>query len=172
MSDLTDKRVFDSIEEINQKFSADLTVPTDLPKGCNLLCYVITGLYGVELFHPYKLDNNLHHWDKYANSWIFSNENLDQELLDDKFTGRHNYIYLHLTTKDKFTPERLLGVETTEGFINKLNQNIKGFVNIGYTTCDPRELQYYISDDSNEAVSFDEYVKLFYDVEGVLWKTV
>ena len=70
--------------------------------------------------------------------------------------------------KDKFTRERLLGVETTEGFINKLNQNIKGFVNIGYTTCDPRELQYYTSDDSDETVSFDEYVKLFYNVEGDL----
>ena len=40
MSDLTDKRVFDSIEEINQEFSVDLTVPTDLPKGCNLLCFI------------------------------------------------------------------------------------------------------------------------------------
>ena len=64
--------------------------------------------------------------------------------------------------KDKFTPERLIGVGTTEGFINKLNQNIKGFINIGYTTCDPRELQYYISDDSDETVSFDEYINRFY----------
>ena len=34
------------------------------------------------------------------------------------------------------------------------------------------EVEYYISDDSDETVSFDEYVKLFYDIEGVLWKTV
>ena len=166
MSDLTDKRVFDSIEEINQEFSVDLTVPTDLPRGCNLLCYDVKGLYDVELFHPYKLDNNLHHWDKYANSWIFSNENLDQELLDDKFTGRHNYIYLHLTTKDKFTPERLLGVLTDHGHIQDVG--IRYITTTGYHYCTLEDLKFYISDDSDETVSFDEYIKLFYDVEGVL----
>ena len=68
----------------------------------------------------------------------------------------------------EFTPERLLGVETTEGFINKLNPNITGFVNIGYTTCDPRDLKFYISDDSDETASLDEYIKLFYNTENTL----
>ena len=37
---------------------------------------------------------------------------------------------------------------------------------------DVHSTKYYISDDSDETVSFDEYLKSFYDVEGDLWKTV
>ena len=65
--------------------------------------------------------------------------------------------------KDVLTLERLLGVETTEGFIDKIDHEIEGLVNIGYITCDPRGLQYYISDDSDETVSFEEYVNMFYN---------
>lgn len=71
-------------------------------------------------------------------------------------------------TKYEITPERLLGVETTQGFINKINPNIKGFVDIGYMVHDLRDLKYYISDDSDETVSFEEYVKLFYSTEDTL----
>ena len=86
--------------------------------------------------------------------------------------------------KDKFTPERLLGVETGKGFITNVVEI--GFYDIMkpsyyvYTTeslskedlYDVHNIKYHISDDSNKTVSFDEYVKLFYDVEGDLWKTV
>lgn len=165
------KCVFDSIEEINNVFGVNLTIPCDLPKGCNLLCYIVRGLYDVEFFHPYKLDNSLYHYEKSHNRWSLSNESLDREIAEDKLQTRYSYIYLHLAVKDTanvFTLERLLGVETTAGFINKINYGIKGFVNIGYTTCDPRELKYYISDVSDETVSLDAYVKLFYDTEGIL----
>ena len=82
--------------------------------------------------------------------------------------------------KDKFTPERLLGVETDKGFITNVVEI--GFYDIMkpsyyvYTTeslskedlYDVHSTKYYISDDSDETVSFDEYVKLFYEAEGVL----
>ena len=86
--------------------------------------------------------------------------------------------------KDKFTPERLLGVETDKGFITNVVEI--GFYDImkpsyyvytteslsKYSIADVHSTKYYISDDSDEAVSFDEYIKLFYNVEGTIWKTV
>ena len=82
--------------------------------------------------------------------------------------------------KDKFTPERLLGVETNKGFITNVVE--LGFYAIMRPSCyvytteslskedlyDVHSIKYYVSDESDETVSFDEYVKLFYDVEGVL----
>ena len=161
------KRVFDSIEEINEKFGVDLKLPEYIPEGCNLLCYEIVDLYDVRFFHHYKLNDKLYHYVVSRKGWAVSNDSLELEILEDTSTNNSKYVYLHLNeSKDRFTPERLLGVETTEGFINRLNHNIKGFVNIGYTTCDPRELEYYVSDESDETVSFDEYVNIFYNKEG------
>ena len=76
--------------------------------------------------------------------------------------------------KDKFTPERLLGVETSAGYIKYIHF-IKDFerkiitvqLNNKHWYC-PESLNFYISDDSDETVSFDEYLKLFYDAEDVL----
>ena len=82
--------------------------------------------------------------------------------------------------KDKFTPERLLGVETTKGFITNVVEI--GFYDIMkpsyyvYTTeslskedlYDVHSIKYYISDESDETLSFEEYVKLFYIVEGTI----
>lgn len=163
MSDLFEGRVFNSIEEINKRYGVDLTLPKDIPEGCNLLCYVIKGLYDIKYFHSYKEDDNLFH--RAGEYWNYSNTNLEEEIKED-ISSKSNYIYLRLNKevaeKEMFKLERLLGVETTEGFINKLNHNIKWFVNIGYNTCDPRELQYYISDDSDETVSLQEYIDMFY----------
>lgn len=76
--------------------------------------------------------------------------------------------------KDKFTPERLLGVETSAGYIKYIHF-IKDFERkITTVQLDnkhwyfPESLNFYISDENDETVSFDEYVKLFYDTEGVL----
>ena len=175
MSDLTDKRIFDSIEDINKTFGVDLELPKKVPEGADIICYKIVDLYRVELFMYFK--ETLRELLGYTGGkWDHSGSvSIEEEIKWDSESSSNSYIYLRLAQKHikhKFTPERLLGVETTEGFINKLNQNIKYFVNIGYNTCDPRELQYYISDDSDETVSFDEYVKLFYEAEGVIWKTV
>lgn len=75
--------------------------------------------------------------------------------------------------KVKFNPERLLGVETKTGFITSVAERFYMGYQARVTTTNGfsyfmESLEYYISDESDETVSFDEYVKLFYDVEGVL----
>ena len=68
--------------------------------------------------------------------------------------------------EDKFTPERLLGVETDRGHI------VVSFAAV--VVCEgsggwyAETLKYYISDDSDETVSLDEYIKLFYNTEDTL----
>lgn len=72
-----------------------------------------------------------------------------------------------------FSMSCLLGVETNKGFVTAVYEyehNEDGFVfdldEVGQYH--PSAFRYYISDDSDETVSFEDYVKLFYDVEGVL----
>ena len=82
--------------------------------------------------------------------------------------------------KGLFTPDCLVGVETNKGFIISVIEI--GFSDIMkpsyyvYTTeslskedlYDVHSIKYYISDDSDETVSFEEYVKLFYNTEDTL----
>lgn len=94
-------------------------------------------------------------------------------MLDEEEYRNSTYIYLRLTPeqpkeeiderKDKFTPERLLGVLIDHGYIQDVG--IRYVTTTGYHYCDKNELKYYISDENDETVSFDEYVKMFYDVE-------
>ena len=79
--------------------------------------------------------------------------------------------------KLSFTPERLLGVETTLGFI--VDVFGKDYTNpltcfffettdgTSYSTYNDG-VKFYISDDSDETVSFEEYIKLFYNTEDTL----
>ena len=187
MSDLTDKRIFDSIEDINKTFGVDLELPKKVPEGADIICYKIVDLYRVELFMYFK--ETLHELLGYAGGkWDHSGSvSIEEEIKWDSESSSNSYIYLRLSQKhmkDKFTPERLIGVETDKGFITNVVEI--GFYDIMkpsyyiYTTeslskedlYDVHSTKYYISDDSDEAVSFNEYVKLFYDVEGALWKTV
>lgn len=166
------KHIFDSIEDIKEVFGVDVVLRKNLPEKCNVVMYQLGEKSKIRPV-DYYLENEFGlFYVNHSGCEQYQNQSLEDEVIwDNNNLGNSKYIYLRLAQKhikDKFTLERLLGVETTEGFINKLNQNIKGFVNIGYTTCDPRELQYYISDEHDEAVSFEDYVKLFYDVEGGL----
>ena len=68
--------------------------------------------------------------------------------------------------KPKFTPERLLGVETNRGHITLTEQGI--VVCEGSGGWYAETLKYYISDDSDETVPLDEYIKLFYNTENTL----
>ena len=77
----------------------------------------------------------------------------------------------------EFTPERLLGVETTLGFI--VDVFGKDYTNpltcfffettdgTSYSTYNDG-VKFYISDVSDETVSFEEYVKLFYNTDNTL----
>ena len=173
---MSKQRIFNSAQEIEGVFGVKVVLRDNLPKTCNVVMYQLGDKPEIRPVDYFVENENGLFYITYNGKMEVQNDSLEDEVAwDYENLGHKTFIYLRLATKDNsdvFTPERLLGVETTEGFINKLNQNIKGFVNIGYTTCDPRELQYYISDDSDETVSFDDYVKLFYNVEGVIWKTV
>ena len=66
----------------------------------------------------------------------------------------------------EFTPERLLGVETDRGHIIATEQGVVVCEGSGGWYVDV--LRYYVSDDSDETVSLDEYIKLFYNTEDTL----
>ena len=169
---MSKQRIFNSAQELEGVFGVKVVLRDNLPKNCNVVMYQLGDKPEIRPVDYFVENENGLFYITYNGKMEVQNDSLEDEVAwDYENLGHKTFIYLRLATKDNsdvFTPERLLGVKTTEGFINKLNRNIKGFVNIGYTTCDPRELQYYISDDSDETVSFDEYIKLFYDVEGGL----
>ena len=172
------KRVFNNIEEINKKFGVNLKIPEYIPEGCNILCYRIEGLFDIKLITKYKeTGKTLLYFD---NIWFRTySDNLEQEVEDDICNGRDCLIYLRLTQQEDdkpiFTPERLLGVETTLGFI--VDVFGKDYTNpltcfffettdgTSYSTYNDG-VKFYISDDSDETVSFEEYVKLFYNTEN------
>ena len=164
----TSDRVFNNIEDINRKFGVEIKLPEHIPDGCNLLCYKVADLYDVRFFHPYKLDDKLYHYVASSNSWDVSNESLELEIIEDNTSNITTYIYLHLTQQDsdkpKFTPERLLGVLTDLGYVEEVGET---YLNTEkYLWCGFDSVKYYISDDSDETVSFDEYVKLFYNTQN------
>ena len=71
--------------------------------------------------------------------------------------------------KDKFTPECMLGVETTLGYITTIiNEGVVMLSRNNVYWYNLNLLKYYISDDSDETVSIEEYIKLFYNTENTL----
>ena len=163
---MSKQRIFNSAQELEGVFGVKVVLRDNLPKNCNVVMYQLGDKPEIRPVDYFVENENGLFYITYNGKMEVQNDSLEDEVAwDYENLGHKTFIYLRLATKDNsdvFTPERLLGVETTEGFINKLNQNIKGFINIGYTTCDPRELQYYISDDSDETVSFREYINRFY----------
>lgn len=163
------KRVFNNIEEINKKFGVNLKIPEYIPEGCNILCYRIEGLFDIKLITKYKeTGKTLLYFD---NIWFRTySDNLEQEVEDDICNGRDCLIYLRLTQQEddkiKFTPERLLGVLTDLGYVEEVGET---YLNTEkYLWCGFDSVKYYISDDSDETVSLDEYIKLFYNTEDAL----
>lgn len=71
-----------------------------------------------------------------------------------------------------FTPDCLVGVETDKGYIDAVRRvYLTPFhtkpITFVHTTdslyfTDANKLRYYISDDSDETVPFEEYVRMFY----------
>ena len=170
LKDKVSGRVFTNIEDINRKFGVEIKLPEHIPDGCNLLCYKVADLYDVRFFHPYKLDDKLYHYVASSNSWDVSNESLELEIIEDNTSNIATYIYLHLTQQDsdkpKFTPERLLGVLTDLGYVEEVGET---YLNTEkYLWCGFDSVKYYISDDSDETVSFDEYVEMFYNMDNTL----
>ena len=68
--------------------------------------------------------------------------------------------------KPKFVPERLLGVLTDHGYVEEVGE---GYLNTEkFLWCSFDSARYYVSDDSDETTSLDEYIKLFYNTENTL----
>lgn len=144
----TTKRVFDSVEELEKLTGLKFKAPfKHFPSSCEIV--------------GFKIDDPMF--------YVFFPKESDVKYCDD-------YIYLRVTKENRpvFTPERLLGVETTAGYIKDVNFT-KGFnteittiqLNNGHWYCPP-SLNFYISDDFDETISLDEYIKLFYNVDNSL----
>lgn len=161
---MSDKRVFNSIEEINELFGVELKLPENIPEGCNVLCYKVIGLHELNIFGFYRETEEGLYICSYHGDFTHSSISLDDEVRYDQNLSTI-YVYLRLKdeneVKEKFTPERLLGVKTSHGYI--LDVGCRYITTTSYMYCEKDELKFYISDDSDETVSYDEYVDRFYE---------
>lgn len=175
-------KIFNSIEDINKTYGVSLKLPTIIPNYCNIFCYKVKGLYDLTSYGFYReTHGGLFYYNHMRSAWLETgNITLEQEVLDDTNNDYNDLIYLRLTPEqpkenEMFTPERLLGVETTLGFIvdvfDKVYTNpltcffFETTDGTSYSTYNDG-VKFYISDDSDETVSFEEYVKLFYNTEN------
>lgn len=163
MSDVIGKRIFNNTEEAKVKLGWDVTIPKDLPEGCNMVRYDFNG----DHCFCKTVKSNLYLFT--CNNWLCLYNSLEN-LIDYEESLGYYYVSIRVSQKDdkdKFTPERLLGVETTEGFVTYVfNSWTTGRLFINATNCRNllvSEVDYYVSDDSDETVSFDEYVDMFYE---------
>lgn len=157
------QRIYNSVEDVNKFYGVDLKLPNNIPEGCNVICYRVESLYSLRPFNFYQeSEGTLYYFA--TNNWCDSmKSNLVEEVVADSEDGISDLIYLRLNEKkDKYTPARLLGVETDHGYITDA-----GFRYAETTTgdvyCTRDDLKFYISDDNDETVSFDEYVDMFYE---------
>lgn len=158
------QRIFDSIEHLKHEYNLNVEIPKDIPEGCNVICWESSDK-NAKVF--YKEDEELHYWSLSIKDWCSAgNISIEQEVSDDVRNG-YNYVYLRLCKKDNseaFTPERLLGVETDKGFVEgiaSVDSNI--YLITGSHIISASRCKFYISDTSDETVSFEEYVNKFYD---------
>ena len=170
----TDNVVFESIEHLNMFSNVEVKLPINIPYDCNLVCYtVVEG--EVNYFALYKeTDEGL--FSLVKGGWEYSSESLQAEIdFDKSLSNKYTYVQINRKPKDKevdlFTPDCLVGVETNYGYITTvLSVSFSPSLYV-YTTeslskedlKDVHNLKYYISDESDETVSFTEYVEMFYD---------
>ena len=166
------KCIFESIEELSAYFGTEINLPDNLPEDCNVICFHVSFKGGIKFFQVCKEGKQGFFSLSCNDKWEKSSDSLEDEVRLDKCLSNSRYVYLRLATEDKsdvFIPERLLGVETTLGYITTIiNERVVMLSRNNVYWYNLNLLKYYISDDSDETVSFDEYVKLFYDVEGVI----
>ena len=174
----TDIVVFDSIEHLNEFCNVEVKLPNSIPDDCNLVCYRING-DKLDSFKLYKeTDRGLFSFFSFQGIWEYSSKSLESEIVYDKRLLPRKYIYVRVNLKPKakvndlFTPRCLLGVETDYGHITEVVR-VTYFSEVSYFAYtteslskedlkDIRNLRYYISDDSDETISLDEYIEMFY----------
>lgn len=164
---MSKQRIFDNIEHLKHECNLIVEIPKYIPKDCNVIRYDL--VTGSPFFHKEEEDGFLYYFTSDKTWCSGGSDTLEEEVERDVRNG-YKSAYLRLATKDisdVFTPERLLGVETTEGFITSVfNSWLTGRLFITATNCRNlvvSEVEYYISDDSDETISFAEYVNKFYD---------
>ena len=146
-----------------------MSIPNDIPNGCNVIGWNIKDLDDVTF---YKEDDKFFFFfSHYSKGWVMSESlTLDEEVSYD-ICNDYSYVYLRLEQKDVFTPDCLVGVETNKGFITYVAavgtyNGAKYYVyttEIEHSLVDVHKLKFFISDYSDETVSFEEYVELFYE---------
>ena len=173
---MSKQRIFNSAQEIENVFGVRVVLRDNLPKNCNVVMYQLGDKSEIRPVDYFMENEYGLFYITYNGKMEVQNDSLEDEVVwDYENLGHKTFIYLRLATKDSsdvFTPERLIGVETTEGFVTHTFPSFStGRLFLHTTGCRNllvSEVEYYISDDSDETVSFDEYVKLFYIVEGGL----
>lgn len=160
-------KIFDNVADVVSYLGVPVSIPSYIPEDITILCY--SGDYKYPYLYKQNQDS-LQYTSDIGGGWRDTgSKSLEEEVEWDVRNG-YKFAYLRLTTKDNsnvFTPDRLLGVETTEGFVTSVfNSEYTGRLFINATNCRNlvvSEVEYYISDDSDETVSFEEYVNKFYD---------
>lgn len=172
------QRIFSSTQEIESVFGVKVVFRDNLPKNCNVVMYQLGEKPEIRPIDYFVENENGLFYVTYNGKMEMQNTSLEAEVAwDYRYMGNKTFIYLRLATKDNsdvFTPERLLGVETNKGFIigvlvsNAFADYIKPSYYV-YTSESPHKLEdihkvkFYISDDSDETVSFEDYVRMFYE---------
>lgn len=169
-------KIFDNVADVVSYLGVPVSIPSDIPKDTTILCYG----GGDEYPYLYKQSQDSLQYTNYieGGGWWrdTDSKSLEEEVEWDVRNG-YKFAYLRLTTKDNsdvFTLGRLLGVETNKGFIigglvsNAFADYIKPSYYV-YTSESPHKLEdihkvkFYISDTSDETVSFEDYVRMFYE---------
>jgi len=153
-------RVFNGVEEIREVYGVDVNIPEPLHPECNVVGFIVEDLFNIRYFQAYKETEQGLFRLMCGDNWKKSFESLEDELEFDK-NLYNTYIYLRLENKEVFSPIRLLGVLTDHGYIKDVV--IRHVTTTDYHYCTLEELKFYISDDSDETVSFEEYVRMFYE---------
>ena len=168
-------KIFNNIEDVESYLGVPLSSPTDIPDDANIICYNAE-IIGDVSFYKECEDGLYYKSDSESVWWQSGSDTLEEEVLWDRGNG-YNFAYLRLEQKDVFTPDCLVGVETNYGYITNVlsisfgsTEYLKPSLYV-YTTeslskedlKDVHTLKYYISDESDETVSFTEYVEMFYD---------
>lgn len=157
-------KIFDNIADVVSYLGVPVSIPSDIPEDTTILCY--DG--GDEYPYLYKQNQDSLQYTSYirGGGWRDADsKSLEEEVEWDVRKG-YEFAYLRLTTKDNsdvFTPERILGVETNKGFVEgivSVDSNI--YLITGSHIISASRCKFYISDTSDETVSFEEYVNKFY----------
>lgn len=162
---MSKQRIFNSAQEIENVFGVRVVLGDNLPENCNVVMYQLRDKSEIRPVDYFMENENGLFYTTDNGKMALQNDSLEDEVAwDYEVLGNETFIYQRLATKDNsdvFTPKRLLGVLTDHGYIQDVG--ILYVITTGYHYCTLEDLKFYISDDSDETVSFEEYVGMFYE---------